>query len=117
MEERKPKEEKKQAETSKYGKEKTVKIEEEGAGGVKSYMELIGQENGEDIFNIVEIEGEEEMSDFKTSTADVLKEIEAKVGALSSNKSEIAAPAPHPSFEPVQPSQTAAVSVAPVQNT
>lgn len=31
---------------------KTVKLEEEGRRG---YMEVIGEENGEEIFNIVEI--------------------------------------------------------------
>ena len=34
------------------GMAKTVKLEEEGRRG---YMEVIGEENGEEIFNIVEI--------------------------------------------------------------
>lgn len=40
-----------------YGKAKTAKLEE---GNKRSYMEVIGQENGQEIFNIVEIEGEED---------------------------------------------------------
>jgi hypothetical protein len=56
------------------------------------------------------------MPDPQASTADVLKEIETKIGSLSNSVPEIAAPLPNPVFEPVQPTQTAAVAVAPVQN-
>lgn len=40
---------------------------------MKGYLEVVGQQNGEEIFNIVEIEGEEEEVTTNTSNIPAIK--------------------------------------------